>query len=335
MAHLSCMLDGSTEFLRSLCEPRPVFSPCSVFPSPASAALHTVPIALSGRHVLSGVSLFDLRLSCAVLPQGRGCLLLCHPHHGAGVALQWSRFVLRVDTLPPRPAEVWTFEGLVDLDRRAPRPTLRLRYTDGSECYLVFAARAAGWALQSVALLLPRPVPIVSSSTRSISPPTRSLSPPPHSLSPPRRSLSPPTRTQSPPPPRSLSPPTHSLSPNASDHVAELHSDRSASPLPLGPLATAWIERQAKNRTKSRRLQALIARGDAATYREYLTATLPVLAKLARREPPPLLSHTDPFGNYYAHALIAAADASALTPIVRALAPSFAQLARGGPAAAR
>ena len=57
------------------------------------------------------------------------------------------------------------------------------------------------------------------------------------------------------------------------------------SPLPLGPLATAWIERQAKNRTKSRRLQALIARGDAATYREYLIGTLPVLAKLARREP--------------------------------------------------
>lgn len=107
------------------------------------------------------------------------------------------------------------------------------------------------------------------------------------------------------------------------------------SPLPLGPLATAWIERQAKNRTKSRRLQALIARGDAATYREYLIATLPVLAKLARREPPPPLSRADPFGNYYAHALIAAADAAALTLIVRALAPSFAQLAKGGSATAR
>ena len=79
----------------------------------------------------------------------------------------------------------------------------------------------------------------------------------------------------------------------------------------------------------------MIARGDAATYREYLAATLPVLAKLARRESPPLLSRADPFGNYYARALIAAADAAALTPIVQALAPSFAQLARGGPAAAR
>ena len=308
------MFNGSTEFLRSLCEPHPVFSPCSVFPSPASSAVHTVPIALSGRHVLSGVSLFDLRLACAVLPQGRGCLLLCHPHHGAGVALQWSRFVLRLDTLPSRPAEVWTFEGLVDLDRRAPRPTLCLRYTDGSECYLVFAARAAGWALQSVALLLPRPVPVVPPSTHSVSPSSSISQPSSHS-----------------PPSSSLPPPTHSIP----QPTTSLSSHTVESPLPLGPLATAWIERQAKNRTKSRRLQALIARGDAATYREYLIATLPVLAKLARREPPPPLSRADPFGNYYAHALIAAADAAALTLIVRALAPSFAQLAKGGSAAAR
>ena len=308
------MFNGSTEFLLSLCEPRPVFSPCSVFPSPASSAVHTVPIALSGRHVLSGVSLFDLRLACAVLPQGRGCLLLCHPHHGAGVALQWSRFVLRLDTLPSRPAEVWTFEGLVDLDRRAPRPTLCLRYTDGSACYLVFAARAAGWALQSVALLLPRPVPVVPPSTHSVSPSSSISQPSSHS-----------------PPSSSLPPPTHSIP----QPTTSLSSHTVESPLPLGPLATAWIERQAKNRTKSRRLQALIARGDAATYREYLIATLPVLAKLARREPPPPLSRADPFGNYYAHALIAAADAAALTLIVRALAPSFAQLAKGGSAAPR
>ena len=62
---------------------------------------------------------------------------------------------------------------------------------------------------------------------------------------------------------------------------------------------------------------------------------VPVLAKLARREPPPPLSRADPFGNYYARALIAAADAAALTLIVRALTPSFAQLAKGGSAAPR
>lgn len=285
-----------------------MFSPSSVFPSPSTySSSRTIPLALSGHHAFSNIPLFDMHLTCSVFSQGNNCLILHHLHDAPSVTLQWSRFLFRVSTLTSYPAEPWTFEGLIELSHHTPRPTLHLRYTDGSECYLVFASLRVGWALEAIALLLPHSFPCSSPS---------------HAYSLPSHSLLLPSRL----PEHSIEhPPTH-----PSEHPTEHPIEHpSKVQLPAAQVTTTWIQQQAKSRSKSMKLQKAVANSSAAAYQEYLTATLPVVTKLACRGPQLSPSPTDPFGNYYVHALIAAADLPSQSRIVQALAPSFAKLAKG------
>ena len=247
-----------------------------------------------------------MHLTCSVFSQGNNCLILHHLHDAPSVTLQWSRFLFRVSTLTSYPAEPWTFEGLIELSHHTPRPTLHLRYTDGSECYLVFASLRVGWALEAIALLLPHSFPCSSPS---------------HAYSLPSHSLLLPSRL----PEHSIEhPPTH-----PSEHPTEHPIEHpSKVQLPAAQVTTTWIQQQAKSRSKSMKLQKAVANSSAAAYQEYLTATLPVVTKLACRGPQLSPSPTDPFGNYYVHALIAAADLPSQSRIVQALAPSFAKLAK-------
>ena len=61
----------------------------------------------------------------------------------------------------------------------------------------------------------------------------------------------------------------------------ERTSNHAASP--RSPLTITSVEKQAKNRNGSRRLQETISKASPAVYREYLTATLPIITKLSQR----------------------------------------------------
>ena len=61
----------------------------------------------------------------------------------------------------------------------------------------------------------------------------------------------------------------------------ERTSNHAASP--RSPLTLTSVEKQAKNRNGSRRLQETISKASPAVYREYLTATLPIITKLSQR----------------------------------------------------
>ena len=304
-----------------------------------------------------------MHLTCSVFSQGNNCLILHHLHDAPSVTLQWSRFLFRVSTLTSYPAEPWTFEGLIELSHHTPRPTLHLRYTDGSECYLVFASLRVGWALEAIALLLPHSFPC-SSPSHAYSLPSHSLllpsrlpehsieHPPTHPadhlsehlsehsaghlpMHPTGHSTGHPIehrptyptehRPMHPPEHATEHPPTH-----PSEHPTEHPTEHpSKVQLPAAQVTTTWIQQQAKSRSKSMKLQKAVANSSTAAYQEYLTATLPVVTKLACRGPRLSPSPTDPFGNYYVHALIAAADLPSQSRIVQVLAPSFAKLAKG------
>ena len=267
-------------------------------------------VTLSVHHALSNLIMYDARLNCSAIQQDQFCFLVCHMPPSQSLSLPWTRFILRVDIHQPAVYTPCFFEGVFDLAASPALSTYCVRYTDGSECAVTAAVDGSfGCVLHSVVIVLPRSLP---------APPPRKH---PRSrssfLSPIAGDRVASQATVGPIPSGHASggervsgragaserasghatgervsnhasaserasghAPTNERAPN---HAAANERAPTHAASPRSPLTITSVEKQAKNRNGSRRLQETISKASPAVYREYLTATLPIITKLSQR----------------------------------------------------
>lgn len=236
--------------------------------------------------------MYDARLNCSAVQQDQFCFLVCHMPHSQSLSLPWTRFILRVDIHQPAVYTPCFFEGVFDLAASPALSTYCVRYTDGSECAVTAAVdRSFGCVLHSVVIVLPcslpAPPPRKHPRSRSsfLSPIAgdRVASRATVGLTPSGRASGSERASGHATAGERVSNHT-SASERTSNHVTanERASNHAAGPR-SPPLTITSVEKQAKNRNGSRRLQETISKASPAVYREYLTATLPIITKLSQR----------------------------------------------------
>ena len=264
--------------------------------------------------------MYDARLNCSAVQQDQFCFLVCHMPPSQSLSLPWTRFILRVDIHQPAVYTPCFFESVFDLAASPALSTYCVRYTDGSECAVTAAVdRSFGCVLHSVVIVLPRSLPAPPprkhprsrssflspiAGDRVASQATVGPIPSGHASGGERVSgraaaserasghatgervsnhTSASERTSNHTSASERAPNHAAANERAPNHASTNERAPNHAASPRSPLTITSVEKQAKNRNGSRRLQETISKASPAVYREYLTATLPIITKLSQR----------------------------------------------------